>query len=240
MGIVRGTMLFPILFAALAAVPRVGPEAARPELAAVLEQYPLKKGAKWVFEGEAEWTRPRGRGVRAGRVRDVMEVLETLRQGEGCAAIVRGFPLDMAWYHPGRRAGLSVLLCRGGRIYERTSPSLAAARAEARSLLADPEPPEEDPFLDLPLRERKAWGREAGRGDAKYCWVVEDPAPRRFSAPGIARGAAFQAWGATFRTNPDQVSFEFAPGLGITAFAYEHHGTVARTRLRLVAYRPGN
>jgi hypothetical protein len=229
-----------MLFGALAVAPRMIPDMARPDLAAVLDAFPLRKGARWVFEGEAEWTAPRGRGVRSGRVRDVMEVLEVRRSGGACAAIVRGFPLDMAWYRPGRRPGLSVLLCRDGRIFERTTPSLEAARTQARVLLGSPEPPEEDPFLDLPLREHKAWGRDQGRPDARYCWVVDDPAPRRFAAPGVAGGAAFPAWCASFRTNPDQVAFEFAPGLGITAFSYEHHGAVARTRLRLVSHRPGS
>ncbi|NTV74562.1 MAG: hypothetical protein HGA66_10185 [Holophaga sp.] len=71
-----------------------------------------------------------------------------------------------------------------------------------------------------------------------YAWVVEGSEPRPFSAPGVARGAAFPAFTASFSTNPDQRTLEFAPGIGITGFAYEHHGAVARTRVRLVAHRP--
>jgi len=34
------------------------------------------------------------------------------------------------------------------------------------------------------------------------------------------------------------MSLEFTPGVGITAFTYEHHGTVARTLVKLVAFNP--
>lgn len=229
-------MLFPMIFAVAAAVPRVSMEDARPDLAGILTQYPLRKGARWTFEGEAEWSVPGGR--RSGRVRNVMEVLDVVRKGDSFAAIVRGFPLELAWYRPGMKPGLTVLIGRNGRIYERDAPSLRAAQSEAQARLEDAAPPEEDPILDLPLRERKAWGREAKRGDGLYCWVVEDGPAKRFSAPGVARGAVFQAWSASFRTNPDHLTVEFAPGVGITGFTYEHHGTVARTRLRLVAHSP--
>jgi len=173
-------------------------------------------------------------------VRDVMEVVQVLSAGDAFAAIVKGFPLDLAWYQPPLKPRVSILLGRNGRIYQHTSRGLKPALAQAKLLLADSKgpAPEEVPFLDLPLQAGKLWGPDLGRGDAMYRWVVESREARTFSAPGVARGASFPVFTATFRTNPDHLTLDFAPGVGITAFTYEHHGTVARTRLRLVSYKP--
>jgi len=232
-------MVFPILLALLFAGPPQEVERARPD-PAPLVQFPLRKGSRWVYEGEAEWTR--GDKVQSGRVREVMEVLAYLPGPEASfAAVVRGFPLDLAWYQPGRKAAISILVCRKGRFYQRPSSGLKHALVHARILLADPAFPtaqEEDPFLDLPLAAGKVWGTGASREDGMYCWVVEGPKARPFTAPAVARGAAFQPFTAVYRTNPDHMSLDFAPGLGLTAFSYEHHGTVARTQVRLVAYHP--
>jgi hypothetical protein len=210
------------------------------DTAAVLLQFPLNKGATWTYEGEAAWTTVNTQKVRSGRVRNVMEVLEFIPGDSGFAVVVRGFPMDLAWYEPGKGNSISVLVCKRGRLYQESSRSRKGASAKARQLLADRSYPTPDlePFLDLPLRAGKVWGRAQGRDDSMYGWVVDGTEPQPFSAPGVARGTAFPAYTATFRTNPDQRTLEFAPGIGLTAFAYEHHGAVARTRVRLVTYRP--
>jgi len=37
-------------------------------------------------------------------------------------------------------------------------------------------------------------------------------------------------------SNPDNAQFAFVPGVGITKYAYHHHGTVADTELQLVEF----
>jgi hypothetical protein len=173
-------------------------------------------------------------------VRETLEVLQVLTSGDAFAAVVRGFPMDLAWYRPGLKPKISVLMCRNGRLYQHTSRGVKPALAQARLLLADRTYPPRDevPFLDLPLQPGKVWGYDLGRDDAMYRWQVDGTEAKPFSAPGVARGAAFPMFTATFRTNPDHMSVEFAPGVGITGFSYEHHGTVARTKVHLVSYRP--
>ena len=230
-------MLFSMLLAIAIARPPLGAEGPRPDTAAVLAQYPLRKGARWIYEGKAEWTDVRHRRVHQGRVRDVMEVLQVLPGPTSFAAVVRGFPMDLAWYQPAVKPRISVVVCKEGRFYQRASRGLGPAVALARALLSDPAwpPREEDPFLDLPLEEAKVWGHDLGRDDALYRWVVEGKAPRAFPGSGGGRHPVFTA---SFATRPDKVVLEFAPGVGITAFSYEHHGAVARTEVRLVGRQP--
>lgn len=226
-------MVFPILIASLLAAAAPDPTGTRLDAAAVLEQFPLRKGARWVFEGEASWPGRKAGQVRTGKVRDVMEVLQVVPGKDAFAAVVRGFPMDLAWYQPGTRPRISVLVCKGGRFYQRPSQGLKPALALARELLADGSwpPPEEDPFLDLPLADAKTWGHAPRRGDGLYRWVVDAKAPRSFPGAG---GGPRPVFTASFTTNPDEVVLEFSPGVGITAFTYEHHGALARTRVRLV------
>lgn len=233
-------MLFSMLLATLLHRPPLADEGPTLDTAAVLQQFPLNKGASWTYAGEAEWTVPDTHKVRTGRVRTVMEVLQFIPGETGFAAVVRGFPMDLAWYEPGHGNSISVLICKRGRLYQESSRSPKGAAAKARQLLADRAYPPQgaEPFLDLPLRPGKSWAHAPGRDDSMYSWVVEGSEPRPFSAPGVARGASFPAFTASFTTNPDVRTLEFAPGIGITGFAYEHHGAVARTRVRLVAFRP--
>jgi hypothetical protein len=133
-----------------------------------------------------------------------------------------------------------VLVCKNGKFYQRASQAPGPALALAKGLLADPAWPsrEEDPFLDLPLQDAKAWGHAPQRDDGLYRWTVEARTARAFpGAPGGGR-TAFPVFSASFTTRPDHLEVEFAPGVGITGFTYEHHGAVARTQVRLVSMRP--
>jgi hypothetical protein len=42
-----------------------------------------------------------------------------------------------------------------------------------------------------------------------------------------------------YRTLPDHQVIGFVPGLGVTAYRYAHHGTVARAEAVLAGYSPG-
>jgi len=41
-----------------------------------------------------------------------------------------------------------------------------------------------------------------------------------------------------FVTNPDDVHILFVPGVGITRYEYQHHGTRSRVDAELIEYRP--
>lgn len=206
-----------------------------PAPVALLEQFPLRKGARWTYAGEARWSSP-GRPVRSGPVRAVMEVLEVFHGGDAVAAVVRGFPMDLAGYRPGTGPGVSILVGRAGRFHQHTSRGLRPALAQARELL-QATGDSSQPFLELPMAPGRSWGGDPAREDSLYRWVV-DKEPHRFRAPGVAGGAPWQAWTASFHSLPEDLELEFAPGLGITGFSYDHHGSVGSVKVRLVAYRP--
>jgi hypothetical protein len=42
-----------------------------------------------------------------------------------------------------------------------------------------------------------------------------------------------------YRTLPDEETLTLVPGIGITSFAYVHHGTIVEANVHLVAYRRG-
>ena len=80
------------------------------------------------------------------------------------------------------------------------------------------------------------------RPDHFYCWVVSS-FRRNWSSGvvGVEHGN-HDEFVLEYWTNPDNVQFAFVPGVGITKYAYHHHGTVADTELQLVEFHsfPGD
>jgi hypothetical protein len=55
----------------------------------------------------------------------------------------------------------------------------------------------------------------------RYCWQVS---------------ADHERFDLVFVTNPDENSFEITPGVGITRYAYSHHGTTMQVTAKLVSH----
>lgn len=69
-----------------------------------------------------------------------------------------------------------------------------------------------------------------------YCWIVGSPHPAALDGvKGVAPGKR-TAYEIEYMTNPDDVEFDFVPGVGITSYEYHHHGTIAETELHLVEF----
>lgn len=43
----------------------------------------------------------------------------------------------------------------------------------------------------------------------------------------------------SYATFPDDMHFEFVPGVGITKYEYHHHGYLYGTEMRLTEFHPG-
>lgn len=76
------------------------------------------------------------------------------------------------------------------------------------------------------------------RNDTWYGWVVERVVPAQAPVPGMP-DAPRPGYLMTYHTLPDEETVILVPGVGITAFTYLHHGTVAEAHLHLIGYRPG-
>jgi hypothetical protein len=78
------------------------------------------------------------------------------------------------------------------------------------------------------------------RSDNRYCWLVASAKKEALAGVrGLDQGTRDQ-YVLEYRTNPDDSSFTFVPGIGITAYDYHHHGTVADTELKLVEFHPAD
>ncbi len=91
----------------------------------------------------------------------------------------------------------------------------------------------------LPLAVNARWGRHVEREGGWYCWRVETKRKQALRIEGYAAHHRSLVYTLACRTNPDHQLVDIAPGLGITRYVYQHHGTVASADVRLVAFRAG-
>ena len=101
----------------------------------------------------------------------------------------------------------------------------------------------DDLILEWPLATGQKYACDAysmARSDNMYCWIVSSLA--RTSLQGVSGIPAGERdeYVLEFRTNPDDTEFSFVPEIGITKYAYHHHGTVADTELQLLEFHPGS
>jgi hypothetical protein len=72
-----------------------------------------------------------------------------------------------------------------------------------------------------------------------YGWWVESAGPVTLNVAG-ASSTKRRAYVLSFRSLPDEETITLIPSIGITSFAYLHHGTVAEADVHLIAYHRGN
>jgi hypothetical protein len=152
-------------------------------------------------------------------------VLESLQRGETPLMLVRGSLTELAWSDPQTEPRLSILSCSHGdliRFTARTDDEVRVAwRSWDASYAADAEV-----LLSTPLRHGEVFGQDPPREDILYAWYVEFvESPARLPDSCESRGNT--AFGLTYRTVPDRQFIEWRPGIGITSYEYEHHGSLA-------------
>src|SRR6202171_5162014 len=208
------------------------------------EPFPMSVGTTWIYRGIVRWTRDINK-VSESKVEWKMEIRRLIRHGEYTAAVVRGFPGDLDW-SAGTANPTDSLLVRFGqeKFYliskERFASSLQMLENPNESL--EGLLSEGDIFLQLPLAQGKKYcaAENMARSDGHYCWIVESS--ESIDLADLS-GGTIKGRGASFRlryvTNPDDLMYEFVPGVGITRYEYHHHGTVADTELQLSGFRRG-
>lgn len=207
------------------------------------EEFPLAEGAYWVYRGVVRLG-GEGDNVTETNVSWRMEVTKVIRREGLVAAVVRGFPSELDWSDGEKKPGESLVIAsEEGKFYhigEDGAPAglrlLENPHDKLQDLLQG-----DDLFLDLPLRERKKFCDEEGmaRDDGMYCWVVVSEGPATLVNVKGVSGDKRTTFTVRYATNPDDQEFDFVPGVGITAYGYHHHGTVADTELDLVEFHAG-
>lgn len=220
---------------------RLGGQTKPPE---TIEPFPMSVGTSWAYRGIVRWSLSTGK-VSETKVEWKTDILRIIRHGEYTGAVIRGFPGDLDWSY-GHPNPTDSLLVRFGqeKFYliseERFGSSLQMLENPIESLeglLNDG-----DIFLQLPLAQGKKYcnAENMARTDGRYCWIVESS--KSIDLAELTRGT-LRGRGTSFRiryvTNPDDLTYEFVPGVGITRYEYHHHGTVADTELQLSGFRRG-
>jgi hypothetical protein len=216
------------------------------EASAVADGFPLRVGNAWTYEGSVS-TQTQGTNEASGRVRVTMRVVE--EKHSDCAALylMEGHPVDAAWFEPRGKPGevVEVPASRYGYLVVANKVfRIDGARADKvkQAMAADGFLPNglvgpDDLEFEFPLAPGKRFGNPDGitRPDFSYCWLVVDAADKRF-APALPQGKQPPSTARcrlVFETRPDHQIVGFDPTVGITDFAYEHHGTVATVQLHL-------
>lgn len=195
--------------------------------------FPLQKGNWWIYEGNVGWTEGAKKFNQA--ISWKMEVIEVVKKTGLEIALIKGFPDDLAFYERGKERG-NYLIVRDSDKYwlvrlldadwqkSLGNISFKNGRLEFTSLSFDL-------ILQMPLRVGQKFAQEdVNRTDNQYCWFVCD----RISW-GNRKGFRL-----VYETGPDDTTAEFVPGVGITRFAYNHHGTYFECDVKLIKTNVSN
>lgn len=200
---------------------------------------PLEKGNYWIYKGTVKYQKE---GIEKPSQKTValkMEISDIIVRDAVTAAVVKGYPLDIAGFDGSSAPRGDYVLVRAGYgSYYLLSgeDSINALKKlkdgnDALHELVD----ESDMIADFPMAVGKVFGEaeQVTRADGKYFWRVEECVDTDLSAvKGITVGSAREYW-LFYLTNPDRQKAGFVPGVGITSYSYRHNGTVMEFDVKL-------
>lgn len=201
--------------------------------------FPLVKGTTWQYAGNIRWTE--GATIHESPITWEMKVLRTIVRNGIEIALVKGHPADLCWYEKGKTPG-NYLIARYRESYylvtlkDNDWQKVAAkiVKKDGQLSLSDEEI---ELFLELPLYDGRRFGDlSPERSDNEYGWYVEKATPASWDDLPVSSTKNGTIYQLTFKTNPDETTYEFLSRVGIVSFSYRHHGTVAEVDLRLVKF----
>ncbi|HSI86607.1 MAG: hypothetical protein ACAI35_15335 [Candidatus Methylacidiphilales bacterium] len=214
--------------------------------------WPLARGNYWIYEGDIKWVEENGsthkNEVRSKKMTWRSEVVDVFETREGTLWLLRGFPTDLAWYTSGDKPQDRLLLRSGTDYYQIAGEKAAELFQKIRSKpevlrqAGDDAPGQVEAalLLPMPLAEGKRFGAGTTLGElfsSRYCYVVESVTPfAEKSVRNCPRLVDPKCYSITSSTNPDHSVLSFVPGLGITHYAYSHHGTTMEVDVVLVEF----
>ncbi|MEY2902096.1 MAG: hypothetical protein RLY89_1202 [Bacteroidota bacterium] len=192
--------------------------------------FPLAKGNQWTYAATIKYHDDDIDSMITKQTNWLMEVVDVIPHGNANAVIVKGFPTDLVWYEGKAERGNYLLLVDSNKVYLCNLPpddSLNFRVKDTNDALTNLKTGYNIIF-DFPLIKGKTWGADPEmpqRSDSMYAWVVQNTA------------SSSQAAGIKYNTNPDHSIFEFQPGVGITGYQFEHHGTVMNLNMKLISQK---
>lgn len=216
-------------------VPTLTPTPIPPDLGSTKPAYPLAEGAYWVYQGEVAYQQDGD--VVEETIQWRVEVAEEVSRPPLSGYRMRGSLYDLAFYSPGTQPSeYAVLQVGNNRFYTADLEAYARLKTEDDFLFGLVS--ETNLFLELPLEagNRFCEAEQITRLDGSYCWVVGEP--EMVTLPFLP-DQTVQAYPLSYSTNPDFTQLYFAPGIGIVAFGYRHHGSASEVQVGLIEYSPG-
>jgi hypothetical protein len=188
--------------------------------------FPLSKGNYWVYEGKVKWTSSGSSTVKEKEVQWKMEVTDVIKREHLTAAIIKGYPLDLAWYSDSTKRGNYIILFDSTRYhlieeyhFKEVLTRLQNGKDSLQNIATN-----DNLLLDFPLNKDKIFPDASMTHDVMYNWVVDD----------ILLLGKSKQYIVSYRSHPDYISFQFSLGKGITRFKYHHNGTISEFDVKLV------
>ena len=208
-------------------------------------EFPLSAGTTWVYQAVVRWSAPGSTATQEKLIAWKMEVERVIPRGNLVAAVIKGFPRDLDGSKGDTKPAESLIVESGGAKFYWIPPAAFAktlARLENPADKLDNLTTDDEIFLQLPLEQGNKFCDMTGmiRTDGFYCWVAEEPQVAGLSGvKGIPAGD-HTAYPVHFLTADEATSYDFVPGIGITRYSFQIHGTQSDTELRLEEFHAGS
>jgi hypothetical protein len=210
----------------------------------VADYFPLATGAYWIYQGTVKWTRPNSTAsdVVEQAIQWKMEVMRQIEDNDIVGYEMQGAPWDLAWYEEGQEPSKYAIIRVGtARFYQTSVDTMLRLLDQNEALRALVNG--DDLLLDIPLITGKKFCGDfsIARPDGMYCWNVGKVAQADLkNVRGIDTSEPLDEYPIFQATGPDFSGFTFVPGVGITSYTYQHHGTISECDIRLIEFHPGH
>lgn len=136
---------------------------------------------------------------------------------------MKGFPDALGWYDPEAKQRLSVLVFRPDGLWIEKEPECQDPEKLILFAFASENPG--DQFLRAKPKVGNKIHWPADLNESRYFRLLESKIHYR----------GLEGWRVVLVTGPDDETMDFVPGVGVTYFEYNHHGTVASCKVELVS-----
>jgi hypothetical protein len=202
--------------------------------------FPFSKGRYWLYDGNVQYAK--GGEVKEKKITGwKSEVVDTIEGKDFKASLLKGCPQDLSWYEEGKQRGDNIFILNSNKelhhIYGGDDIVKKFAEIKATGALPAGLIDSESILFKTTMKEGDRFGDpEQTKRGPRYCWTVEKISTGKLEHParGIPADKEFTTGTLIFRTSPDTTILGFSQDLGITSYAYTHHGTKGDCEMRLV------